>query len=89
MKVRKKPVVVEAYRWIGKEGSMHDMPEWLGTAILSGQAIPKSDGLITIETLSSKVTVWLGDYIIQGIEGELYPCKPSIFNKTYEIVEED
>ena len=89
MKVRKKPVVVEAHRWTGKERSVHDVPEWLAAAILGRGAIPKTDGSIAIVTLEGIMKGQPGDYIIQGIEGELYPCKPNIFDKTYEIVEED
>ena len=89
MKVRKKLVVVEAHQWTGKERSVHDVPEWLAAAILGRDALPKTDGSILVVTPTGTVRAQPGDYIIQGIEGELYPCKPSIFDKTYEIVEED
>lgn len=43
---------------------------------------------IEIDTLEGKMRADLGDFIIQGVNGELYPCKPDIFHKTYEVVED-
>ena len=44
---------------------------------------------IVIETLEGDMTASIGDYIIKGVQGEFYPCKPDIFEATYEIVEHD
>jgi len=76
MKYRKKPVVVEAVQWF-KHG---DHPEVLRTAY------SPSEGWI--DTLEGGHTVTPGDYIITGVKGEHYPCKPDIFAMTYEPVEE-
>lgn len=48
----------------------------------------KGEPTLTIQTLEGNMTARLGDYIIKGVNGEFYPCKPDIFEKTYEIVEE-
>ena len=77
MKYRKKPVVIEATQWF-KHG---DHPE---VVILNG--VPPQNGWI--KTLEGGHIVTPGDYIITGIKGEHYPCKPDIFEATYEKVEE-
>ena len=73
---RKKPIVIEANLWMGfKEG-----PHNLGI-------VPKDpDGTGWIETLEGGYIVTPGDWIIIGIKGERYPCKPDIFDATYEPV---
>lgn len=75
MKYRKKPVVIEATQWF-KHG---DHPQV--------QERPPSK-LGWVETLEGYHIVTPGDYIITGIKGEHYPCKPDIFEATYEKVEE-
>ena len=75
MKFRKKPVVIEATQWF-KNG---DHPA-VFIGCLSGR--PK------IDTLEGPMFVTPGDWIITGIKGERYPCKPDIFAATYEPVEE-
>ena len=77
MKYRKKPVVIEATQWF-KKG---DHPA-VTNASLTG--IP----IYWIDTWEGKMTVLPGDYIITGVKGEHYPCKPDIFEMTYELVEE-
>ena len=47
---------------------------------------PNDDGSLTIETLEGDHRASLGDWIIRGVQGELYPCKPDIFEQTYEAV---
>jgi len=75
MKFRKKPVVIEATQWF-KNG---DHPAvYIG--YLSGR--PR------VDTLEGPMFVTPGDWIITGIKGEHYPCKPDIFEATYEPVEE-
>jgi len=90
-KFRKKPVVIEAVRW---SGSNRD--EVL--ALLDGaKAIVPLDGFqdsrlppyISIETLEGRMHAQLQDWIIKGVKGEFYPCKPDIFEATYEPVEEN
>lgn len=93
-KYRKKPVVIEAVQYIrGKEAPA---VEFLGgkepgncetdTAIYSKNWWDQSVS-ITIKTLEGLMEVSDGDYIIKGVNGEFYPCKPDIFEKTYEKVD--
>lgn len=80
---RKKPVEVEAW----KVGSDEPMPEWLESAMDDGTAKPYRNGYWwLIKTLEGDLRANAGDYIIQGVKGELYPCKPDIFEQTYEAV---
>ena len=84
VKVRKKPVVVDAWRWDGKT-PIQDRPEWLqGLNVYSDL----SEGVLSISTLEGTMIAVTGDWIIKGVAGEIYPCKPSIFDQTYEFVKE-
>jgi len=78
MKFRKRPIVVDAVQWLGPEKGPHD----LGIITFS------SSGRGWIKTLEGGHEVTPGDWIITGIKGERYPCKPDIFAATYELVEE-
>lgn len=87
-KYRKKPVVVEAWKYnVDSSG----MPDWAAKALLDGAMTYESNtlyfdgGELFIDTLEGQMHVSEGDYIIKGINGELYPCKPDIFEKTYEV----
>lgn len=92
MRYRKKPVEIEAFR-LTDDAEMI-APEWFARAVEDGKVcIDRSllDGHMhvygcTIETLEGRMRARLGDYIIQGLRGELYPCKPDIFMKTYDLV---
>lgn len=88
MKYRKKPVVIEAFQY---DGDMIDssgqayVPEWAITAM--NDNIMYYDGPeLFIHTLEGDHHVTVGDYVIKGVNGELYPCKPDIFEKMYEAV---
>lgn len=83
MKYRKKPVVIEACRFMIDSY----MPDWFVDNVSSGIIITHADGTCDIETLEGTMKANFGDYIIQGVDGELYPCKPDIFEKTYDRVE--
>ena len=78
MKYRKKPVVVEAVQWTGNNHA--DMCEFIDPEVF--EIIPRV-GLV-IHTLEGDHHASPGDYIIKGVNGEFYPCKPDIFAKTYE-----
>lgn len=81
MKYRKKPVVIEAIEWNG------DMTSVEGLQVRSScQSVAQElgDTALYIETLEGTMKAELGDWIILGIKGELYPCKPDIFAATYE-----
>jgi len=87
-KYRKKPIVVEAYQFISCADLKFHSPDWLRSHI--GKEIIVSWGKNAgayIQTLEGKMKVSIGDYIIKGVDGEFYPCKPDIFEKTYELVE--
>ena len=89
MKYRKKPVVVEAVQWI-PEGKPTNMPEWFWNFfMLHPQHLNEENQSLTIPTLEGKMTAMSGDWIIRGVKGELYPCKPDIFAATYEPVGEE
>lgn len=75
-KYRKKPVTIEAIQWDGKNLSkIHDF--------MGGEVENKGTTLV-IHTLEGDMEASIGDYIIKGVNGEFYPCKPNIFAKTYE-----
>lgn len=86
---RKKPVIIEAFRWTGGPDQTED-PVWIVDAINRGDVYYQGgdEPYLTIETLEGKMRASIGDWIIQGVSGEIYPCKPDIFNKTYEAVGE-
>ena len=84
MKVRTVPVVVDAFRWEGRNSFVCLCKE-LGISYEDKRLYCTKDELF-ITTLEGTVTAEIGDWILKGIEGELYPCKDSIFTKTYEIV---
>ena len=96
-KFRKKPVVIEAVRYIGggdKAGYYFEemKPDWLSEAFALEPKEPGSirrlhDGTLAVVTLEGEIYAQPGDFIIQGVQGELYPCKPDIFAATYEPAE--
>lgn len=92
MKFRKKPVVVEAFLWTGDLEQVED-PEWACQAITEGRIRFWQSGTpevkLLINTLEGVMEASRGDYIIRGVEGEIYPCKPGIFERTYETLPED
>lgn len=79
MKFRKKPVVIEAVQWTGE--NLFELIEWGLTGSYMG--VPKE---LIISTLEGPHLARVGDWIIRGVNGEFYPCKPDIFEKTYEPV---
>ena len=87
MKYRKKPVVIDAFQWTGGPDQTED-PEWAIEAIQQGVIWFENKGThdvcLMIRTLEGNHRADQGDYIIQGIKGEIYPCKPDIFEETYE-----
>lgn len=82
-KYRKKPVIVEAMRWTGKNTTA--LLHWM-CPDLSPDAV-SFDG--TIKTLEGELRASRGDWIIRGVKGEFYPIKDAIFRETYEAVEDD
>lgn len=82
-KYRKKPVVIEAIQWTGENAI--DIYNFMES---SDAYIGKQDGYMLINTLEGVMKASTGDFIIKGVHGEFYPCKPDIFEKTYEPAEE-
>lgn len=88
-KYRKKPVVIEAVQWDGMNLSeIQKFAKGVTSATFHDEAwllneCPVSVEL-TIRTLEGDMKASLGDYIIKGVQGEFYPCKPDIFEQTYE-----
>lgn len=99
-KFRKKPVVIEAFQMTKeRRKNSWDWPNWLSAAwnkdwhevgSVNSEDWPhsKGDDRMMIHTLEGKMTVEWNDFIIQGVSGELYSCKPDIFEKTYDEVKE-
>lgn len=102
-KYKKKPVIIEAIQWNGK--NLVDVSAFLynktrkealkeiNSSDISYKIWDDYESIIireglTIDTLEGKIKADIGDYIIKGINGEFYPCKPDIFAKTYEEVTE-
>jgi len=84
MKFRKKPIVIDAVQWLGPDDET-DLETW---GQFAGAAIDQvSDSVLMIETLEGRMKAEIGDWIIRGIKGEFYPCKPDIFEATYESVD--
>lgn len=95
MKYRKKPVVIEAVRVEATEKSMHEILEFMNQKVDTkcNIALLKfweycehvfSNGL-TIATKEGDMRAFPGDYIVKGVQGEFFPCKPDIFEQTYEL----
>lgn len=99
---RKRPVEIEAMRWTGDDGSAEQVILWAlshtgsrTTIRLEPGQFPYDDGekgtpghppALLIDTLEGTMSASAGDFIIRGVQGEFYPCKPSIFEATYEPV---
>lgn len=80
-KYRKKPVVIDAYCF--NQVPENYRPDWLSDAVSANTVITFTDHA-EIHTLEGMMRADLGDWIIKGVKGELYPCKPDIFAATYE-----
>jgi hypothetical protein len=78
-KYRKKPIVIEAVQW---NGFNFDECAALGEGVFGPYGQEKA--YLEIQTLEGRMRASQGDWIIKGVNGEVYPCKPDIFSKTYE-----
>ena len=83
MKYRKKPVVIEAVQFVDTEESILKLSE-LGLDPVRVDYADLDNPVLKIETLEGLMVATEGDYIIKGVQGEFYPCKPDIFAETYE-----
>lgn len=80
-KYRKKPVVVEAVQY-WREENIHEVLDFAN----KGMFYDLKTNEYYVKTLEGDMKVSKGDYIIKGVQGEFYPCKPDIFEQTYELV---
>ena len=98
MKYRKKPVVIEAIQWNGE--NHREMFDFLTNYKKTNEFISdwgenfyidhdKIKGGLIIKTLEGEHLASISDYIIKGVQGEFYPCKPDIFEQTYKMVGEE
>lgn len=86
MKFKSKPKVIDAIQWTGKNGD--EIFNWAEE--MSDDTPPMyfdPNGEFKIETLEGDHIASIGDWIICGIHGEFYPCKPDIFSKSYEVLD--
>ncbi len=95
-KYRKKPVVIEAVQWSGKNideikafcvYSIYEKIFMTAGADLPNEHPSTLEWKLSIRTLEGDMVANKGDWVIKGVSGEFYPCKPDIFEKTYEPVE--
>lgn len=80
-KYQKKPVTVEAFQW-----GVDIKPKWAAEAFVEGTLIEVDTGIdleLHIETLEGEMIAEQGNFVIQGVHGEIYSCKPDIFEETY------
>jgi hypothetical protein len=81
---RKRPVVIEAMEFtLEAAGEMRTIEAWCGGSV-KGVMLPVKDRVLDIQTLEGEMRASIGDWIIKGVKGEFYPCKPDIFAATYE-----
>ena len=97
MKYRKRPVVIDAVQWSGTAENASVVIDWILSSGIRSARYHDPEELsdlsydppkIEIDTLEGSITASPQDYIIQGVQGEFYPCKPDIFEATYELVDE-
>jgi hypothetical protein len=88
MKYRKKPVIIEAIQFEDNSDRIIEIHEFMGGDTIRVNYEDKDNPYLKIETLEGIMKASVGDYIIKGVNGEFYPCKPDIFEKTYEEVTE-
>lgn len=89
MKYKKKPVIIEAIQLLNNNSSIEECLKFIYNVFITDDDIEtvKNDKHIRIQTLEGDMKASFGDYIIKGVNGEFYPCKPDIFEKTYENIE--
>ena len=84
IKATKKPVTIECVKWDGE--NIEEIKAFVGSSYIGGEN--DDDKKLVISTLEGDMLASIGDYIIKGVKGEFYPCKPDIFENTYDIVDE-
>lgn len=89
-KFRNKPVEIEAIQYTGKND--FEISKWSNNLVYPSPVLEPSEGNLSgsylqVKTLEGVITATPGDWIIKGIKGEFYPCKPDIFEQTYDKVD--
>ena len=94
-KFRKKPVVIEAMQYDGSSVTATPIIAWAlgeGGSVTyyceDGESCRRDSHVLRVATLKGAVTALPGDWIIRGVKGEFYPCKPDIFAATYEAADQ-
>lgn len=87
MKYRKKPVVIEALQFEDTADRISELSDFVSDQDLVVNYNDPDNPYLKIQTLEGEMKASIGDYIIKGVNGEFYPCKPDIFEKTYEKAE--
>jgi len=88
MQYRKKPVVIEAVQYEGTPESVNAVRDFVGDSLIFVDTVNRS-GYYAIKTLEGIMRIETGDYVIRGVKGEFYPCKPDIFKATYDAIDAD
>lgn len=85
---RKKPVVIDALPFLWERAALCRLAEFCGAALgqITRDLVPRGPAQAVIHTLEGPVTATEGDWIILDARGEFYPCKPEIFDATYDKV---
>lgn len=86
-KYRKKPAIIEAIQFFDDAETLSKISDFMNDEIRVDYKNP-SKPVLKIKTLEGVMSANIGDYIIKGVKGEFYPCKPDIFEMTYEAIEE-
>ena len=85
---RKKPVEIEAIQFTGDSLSINELTLWSNKQVWPNTSgFGEFLGTLSINTLEGIMTASKGDYIIKGVKGEFYPCKPDIFELTYDKID--
>ncbi|HBY72961.1 MAG TPA: hypothetical protein DEG06_12035 [Lachnospiraceae bacterium] len=87
MKYRKKPVVIEALQFFDDVDTITELSRFVNDQDLRISYEAPENPKLKIKTLEGVMEASVGDYIIKGIKGEFYPCKPDIFEATYDPAE--
>jgi len=85
IRARKKPLEVEALEWTGR--NVGEMIAFVGPKLrLCASRSSPVKAALAIDTLEGRMEASVGDFIIRGVKGEFYPCKPDVFAETYEVL---
>jgi hypothetical protein len=84
VRYRKKPIVIDAVKW---DGNLASVEELVNGSTCTAVDQDLGDPALFIQTLEGRMRAEVGDWIIRGVKGELYPCKPDVFEATYERAE--